>query len=191
VQARGIEAIEAVGEAAFYGPKLDFMAYDSLGREWQVATIQLDFNMPERFDLFCINEQGEQERVAMIHVAVMGSIERFLSILIEHYGGAFPVWLSPVQVKILPITDNHLKYAQQVKVQLINQGIRVEIDDRSERLPAKIRDAQLEKVPYMLVVGDKEMESKQVNVRQRDGSQETVGVDSFLESLLQQVTNKN
>jgi threonyl-tRNA synthetase len=190
VHARGVEPIEAVGEAAFYGPKLDFMAYDSLGREWQVATIQLDFNMPERFDLFCINEAGEQERVVMIHVAVMGSIERFLSILIEHYGGAFPVWLAPVQVKILPITDNHLDYAQQVQAQLTDQGIRTEIDERSERLPAKIRAAQLEKVPYMLVVGDKEAENKQVNVRQRDGTQTTEKVDAFIEKTTKIIEQK-
>jgi threonyl-tRNA synthetase len=189
--ARGVKVIEAVGEAAFYGPKLDFMANDSLGREWQVATIQLDFNMPERFDLFCINEKGEQERVVMIHVAVMGSIERFLSILIEHYAGAFPVWLAPVQARILPITEGHLKYAKKLEKELADSGIRVELDDRSERLPAKIRDAQMQKIPYMLVVGDKELEAKQVNVRERDGSQKTVAVANFIKQLQQKVESKS
>src|SRR5690606_23400234 len=146
-RARGTEPIEAVGEAAFYGPKLDFMANDSLGREWQVATIQLDFNMPERFDLFCVNEQGERERVVMIHVAVMGSIERFLSILIEHYAGAFPAWLAPVQVTVLPIADRHADYAQKVLDQLTAAGLRAQFDERPERLPAKIRDAQMQKIP--------------------------------------------
>lgn len=186
-RARGTEPIEAIGEAAFYGPKLDFMANDSLGREWQVATIQLDFNMPERFDLFCINEQGERERVVMIHVAVMGSIERFLSIIIEHYAGAFPLWLSPVQVRILPIADRHFQYAERLEQQLAEAGIRIELDARPERLPAKIRDAQLEKVPYMLIVGDAEVESNQVNVRQRDGAQQTVSAEAFLQEIQQQI----
>ncbi|OGJ37186.1 MAG: threonine--tRNA ligase [Candidatus Pacebacteria bacterium RIFOXYB1_FULL_39_46] len=190
VRVRGVEAIEAVGEAAFYGPKLDFMAYDSLGREWQVATIQLDFNMPERFDLFCINEVGEQERIVMIHVAIMGSVERFLSIIIEHFGGAFPVWLAPVQAKILPIADRHLNYAQKLKEQLATQGIRAEIDDRSERLPAKIRDAQMEKVPYMLTIGDREIDNNQLNVRQRDGSQQTVKVEDFIKETVEIVKQK-
>jgi len=190
-KARGVKPIEAIGEAAFYGPKLDFMAYDSLGREWQVATIQLDFNMPERFDLFCINEKGEQERVVMIHVAVMGSIERFLSILIEHYAGAFPVWLSPVQARILPIADRHLKYARELRQSLAENQIRVEIDDRPERLPAKIRDAQLEKIPYMLIVGDKEMDSKSINVRQKDGSQKTLKVATLVKEIRQKVVDKH
>jgi len=190
-KARGVEVIEAPGEAAFYGPKVDFMAYDSLGREWQVATIQLDFNMPERFDLFCINEAGEQERVVMIHVAIMGSIERFLSILIEHYGGVFPLWLAPEQVRILTIADRHLDYAEKLRNQFVAAGIRVAIDDKSDRLPAKIRAAQEEKVPYMLVVGDKEVEGGEINVRQRDGSQETMGVGELVEKLQQEIEQKN
>jgi len=177
---RGVEAIEAAGEAAFYGPKIDFMAFDSLGREWQVATIQLDFNMPERFDLSCINEAGEKERIVMLHVAIMGSIERFLSILIEHYGGAFPFWLSPVQVKLLPIADRHLEFTLDLKQQLEAAGIRVELDDRSDRLPAKIRTAQLEKVPHMVVIGDQELEAKKVNVRTRDGEQVSYSVAEYL-----------
>lgn len=189
-KARGVEVTEAPGEAAFYGPKVDFMAYDSLGREWQVATIQLDFNMPENFDLSCINEQGEKERIVMIHVAVMGSIERFLAILIEHYGGAFPVWLAPEQVRLLPIADRHLAYANELKAQLEEQGIRVTIDDKSDRLPAKIRVAQEEKVPYMLVMGDKEIEGKEVNVRQRDGSQETMKMSDFTAMVMKEVGDR-
>ncbi|HNQ16801.1 MAG TPA: threonine--tRNA ligase [Candidatus Woesebacteria bacterium] len=178
---RGAEFVEAVGEAAFYGPKLDFITKDSLGREWQVATIQADRNMPERFDLFCINEAGEKERVVMIHAAIMGSIERFVSILIEHHAGKFPFWLAPVQVKILPITDGQIEYAQQVMQQLMEAGLRVEIDERSERLNAKIRDAQLQKVPYMFVVGGKEAESQSVAVRSRDAGD--LGVQTIAESI--------
>lgn len=189
-RARGTEPIEAVGEAAFYGPKLDFMANDSLGREWQVATIQLDFNMPERFDLFCINEQGEQERVVMIHVAVMGSIERFLSIIIEHYAGAFPLWLAPIQARILPIADRHFEYAQKLEQQLAEAGIRVELDDRPERLPAKIRDAQLQKIPYMLIVGDQEIEANQINVRTRTGEQETLSAPELLQKMTTSIRQK-
>ena len=178
---RGAEFVEAVGEAAFYGPKLDFITKDSLGREWQVATIQADRNMPERFDLFCINEAGEKERVVMVHAAIMGSIERFVSILIEHHAGKFPFWLAPVQVKILPITDGQIEYAQQVMQQLEDAGIRVEIDQRSERLSAKIRDAQLQKVPYMFVVGGKEAEAQSVAVRSRDAGD--LGVQTITESI--------
>ncbi len=185
---RGVAVTEAPGEAAFYGPKLDFMGRDSLGREWQLATIQLDFNMPERFKLSCVNEQGDKERITMLHYAIMGSIERFMSILIEHYAGAFPVWLSPVQVKVLPITDAHNEYAQTVVKKLSATGIRVELDDRSERLQAKIRDAQLQKIPYMLVVGDKEAAEGTVAVRSRDTKEQTVvGLDVFVD----QVTSEN
>lgn len=188
---RGKEAVEAVGEAAFYGPKIDFMAFDSLGREWQVATIQLDFNMPERFDLACINEQGEKERVVMLHVAIMGSIERFLSILIEHYGGAFPFWLSPVQVKILPIADRHLDFVKELQAKLEELDIRVEVDDRSDRLPAKIRAAQLEKIPQMLVIGDQEVEANKVNLRVREGEQESLSVEGYLEQVKQLIEEKS
>ncbi len=182
-QERGAEYTEAIGEAAFYGPKLDFMTHDSLGREWQVATIQADRNMPERFDLFCTNEAGEKERVVMVHAAIMGSIERFVSILIEHHAGKFPFWLAPVQVKILPITDQQLDYAQKVSEQLRAVNIRVEIDGRSERLNAKIRDAQLQKVPYMFVVGGKEAEAQTVAVRSRDAGD--LGVKSISDAVAQ------
>lgn len=184
IKVRGADFFEAPGEAAFYGPKIDFIAKDSLGREWQVATIQADRNMPERFDLSCINEKGDKERVVMIHAAIMGSIERFMSILIEHTAGKFPVWLSPVQVKVLPIADRHHDYAGGIVEQLKEIGVRVEIDSSSEGLGKKIRNAQLEKIPYMLVVGDQEMEDGGVAVRLRDGEkQEVMKVEEFIEKI--------
>jgi len=158
---------EAPGEAAFYAPKLDFMTKDSLGREWQVATIQLDVNMPERFDLTCINEKGEKERIVMIHAAIMGSLERFLSILIEHTQGKFPLWLSPVQVKVLPIGEAHIEYAKNVFEKLKAENIRAELDDSNESLGKKIRNAKTEKVPYMLVIGDKEVSENKVTLESR------------------------
>jgi len=169
-QARGAKPIEQIGEAAFYGPKLDFMAKDSIGREWQVATIQLDFNMPERFGLSCVNEKGEDERVVMIHCAIMGSIERFLSVLIEHYAGAFPAWLAPVQVALLPVsTEKHLDYCQELARRI---GGRVWIDDSQETVGKKIRNAEQQKIPFMLVIGDKEMGGDKLAVRAR-GEKET------------------
>lgn len=167
-KSKGIEYFEASGEAAFYGPKLDFMSRDSLGREWQLATIQLDYNMPERFDLTCINEEGKDERVVMIHAAIMGSIERYLSILIEHFAGAFPVWLSPVQIKVIPVSDKVLDYATAVNRHLQDVVLRTELDDRNEKLGAKIRDAQIQKIPYMIIIGQKEQESGNISLRLRD-----------------------
>ncbi len=182
---------EAPGEAAFYGPKIDFMSYDSLGREWQVATLQIDRNMPEGFDLFCINEEGEKERVVMLHAAIMGSIERFLSVLIEHYACAFPVWLSPVQVKVLPITDNQFAYAQKVADLYKEMGIRVEVDERNEKLGAKIRDAQMEKVPYMVVIGGKEEEAGKVAVRLRSGEDlGQVSLEEFEKRVKEKIEKK-
>lgn len=165
---RKADYFEALGEAAMYGPKLDFMATDSMGRQHQVATIQLDMLQPERFDLTCNNEKGEKERVVMIHCAIMGSIERFTAVLIEHVAGAFPFWLSPVQVKVLPITDKQEEYAKSVFEKLKAAGLRVELDDSNETLGKKIRNATLEKVPYTLVIGDKEIESDTVTVESRD-----------------------
>lgn len=166
-QERGIEnpTID-VGEAAFYGPKVDFITHDSLDREWQVATIQLDMNLPERFDLTCINEEGEKERIVMIHNAVMGSFERFLANLIEHTAGDFPVWLAPVQVALLPVSDAHLAKAEKMATVLISDGIRVEISQPTESLGKRIRESELMKIPYMAVVGDKE-DDHHVTVRQR------------------------
>jgi len=165
---RKMTTFDGVGEAAFYGPKLDFMGKDALGREHQVATIQFDFNQPERFDLTCVNEKGEKERIVMIHAAIMGSIERFLSVLIEHTAGNFPFWLAPVQVKVLPITDTQKKYAEEVHNTLVNAGVRAEVDTRAESLGKKIRDAKVEKIPYLLVIGEKEQKGEVVTVESRD-----------------------
>lgn len=188
---RRAEYVETQGEAAFYGPKIDFMAKDSLGRQWQVATIQLDINMPERFDLFCINEDGEKERIVMIHAAIMGSIERFLSILIEHYAGAFPTWLAPVQVVLLPIADRHIEFAKKTAAEMKKAGIRAEVDNRSERLQAKIRDATLQKVPFMGIIGDKEVANSAVSVRKRDGEDlGSIDIASFQQQLIQDIDKK-
>lgn len=188
---RKAEYVEEQGEAAFYGPKVDFMARDSIGRQWQVATIQLDINMPERFDLFCINEQGEKERIVMIHAAIMGSIERFLSILIEHYAGAFPLWLAPVQVVFLPIADRHAAFAQETVKELKKHGIRAEIDTRSERLQAKIRDTTLQKVPFMGIIGDKEIETRTISARTRTGEDlGSLPISSFLKQLQEKIDKK-
>ncbi len=157
------------GGAAFYGPKIDLKMIDALGREWQLSTIQFDFNLPERFDLTYIGEDGKAYRPYMIHRALLGSMERFMGVLIEHYSGAFPVWLAPVQAVIIPIADRHIAYANSVAEMLKDQGLRVEVDDRSERMNAKIRDAQNQKIPYMLVVGDKEIDNNQVALRMRSG----------------------
>ena len=165
---KGAETIPGVGEAAFYGPKLDFMAEDSHGRMWQIATIQLDMVMPERFDLTCTNEKGEKERIVMIHAAIMGSIERLLSVLIDHLQGAFPVWLSPVQVSVVSVSEKHRTYAEAVCASLVQAGIRTEADLSDESLGKKIRGAKSMKVPYVLVVGDKEVEGNTVSVDSRD-----------------------
>jgi threonyl-tRNA synthetase len=156
------------GGAAFYGPKIDLKMVDALGREWQLSTIQFDFNLSERFELEFIGEDGKANRPYMIHRALLGSMERFMGVLIEYYAGAFPVWLAPVQAVLIPIADRHLDYAREVKGKLTAKGLRVEVDERSERMNAKIRDAQNQKIPYMLVVGDKEMESGQVALRLRN-----------------------
>ncbi|KKW45340.1 MAG: Threonine-tRNA ligase [Parcubacteria group bacterium GW2011_GWB1_57_6] len=178
---KGAETIDGVGEAAFYGPKLDFMAEDAHGRLWQVATIQLDMNMPERFDLTCTNEQGQRERIVMIHAAVMGSIERFLSVLIEHVGGAFPFWLSPVQAKVLGVSEKHAGYVREVVAALKTAHIRAEMDDANESLGKKIRNAKSEKIPYLLVVGDKEVEARTVSVESRnDGKQDAMPLADFI-----------
>ena len=157
------------GEGVFYGPKIDMSLKDSLGRTWQGPTIQVDFNLPERFDVNYIGDDGLEHRVVMIHRTVLGSMERFLGCLIEHYGGAFPTWLAPVQAVVIPITDQNLDYARKVALELKGEEIRAEIDERSERMNLKIRDAQLQKVPYMLIVGNEEVASSTVSVRLRDG----------------------
>lgn len=157
------------GDGAFYGPKLDFHLKDSIGRTWQCGTIQLDFQLPQRFDIDYVGADGEKHRPIMLHRVVFGSIERFIGILIEHYAGKFPVWLSPVQAKILPVSDKYNDYAKEVALSLEQEGIRVEVDDRNEKLGYKIREARVDKVPYMIIVGENEQNSKSVSVRQRDG----------------------
>jgi threonyl-tRNA synthetase len=157
------------GEAVFYGPKIDIKIKDALGRAWQCTTIQFDFNLPERFDMTYVGEDGDEHRPYMVHRALLGSIERFFGVLVEHYGGAFPVWLAPVQVILIPIADRHVEYADSVAEQLRAAGLRAAVDRSSERMRAKIRDAQLQKVPYMLVIGDREQQAEQVNLRLRDG----------------------
>jgi threonyl-tRNA synthetase len=157
------------GGGAFYGPKIDLKIKDAIGREWQLSTIQFDFNNPDRFDLTYVGEDGQEHRPYMIHRALLGSMERFFGVLIEHYGGAFPVWLSPVQAVIIPIADRHVDYASRMARELKQAGVRVKFDDRPERMNAKIRDAQKQKVPYMLIVGDAEVEQGKMALRLRSG----------------------
>ena len=187
---KGAKTFEGHGEAAFYGPKLDFMAKDSLGREWQVATIQLDMNMPDRFDLTCVNEKGEKERIVMIHAAIMGSIERFLAVIIEHLGGAFPLWLSPVQVVVLPVSEKHATYANEIFRQLKDADIRVELS-ADDSLGKRIRASKLEKIPCFIVVGDKEMADKTVTVENnRSGDKQTVPLQEFITSTLARIKER-
>ena len=168
----GIKSIDDVGGAAFYGPKIDFNIKSSIGREFSISTTQLDLYMPTRFNLEFTNEKGEKELAAVIHRAPLGSHERFIGFLIEHFAGAFPVWLSPVQVKIIPISDKHLDYAKKIEENFKKEKIRVEIDDKSETMGNKIRKAQEEKIPYMIIVGDKEIDANTISVRYRNGEQE-------------------
>jgi threonyl-tRNA synthetase len=178
-------------EATFYGPKIDLKLMDGLGREWQLTTIQFDFYLPERFGLTYVGEDGQEHRPYMIHRALLGSMERFLGTLIEHFAGAFPVWLAPVQAVVIPIADRHAEYGEKVAGQLREAGLRVEADLRAERMNAKIRDAQLQKVPYMLVVGDREAQAGQVSVRVR--SQEDLGamsVEGFLQRAKREVRER-
>ncbi|MGB2695588.1 MAG: threonine--tRNA ligase [Dehalococcoidia bacterium] len=170
VEERGLRYDIDEGGAVFYGPKIDVKLLDVLGREWQCTTVQFDFNLPERFDIAYIGEDGKQHRPYMVHRAMLGSMERFFGVLIEHYAGAFPLWLAPVQAVVIPIADRHVEYANEVADELRAASLRVDIDDRGERMQAKIRDAQLQKVPYMLVVGDREREASAVALRHRDGS---------------------
>jgi threonyl-tRNA synthetase len=179
------------GGGVFYGPKIDLKAEDAIGREWQLSTIQFDFNLPERFDLTYIGDDGKEHRPYMIHRALLGAWERFFGLLIEHYAGAFPVWLAPVQVKIIPVADRHLDYAGKLEAEFKARDIRVEVDDRSERMNLKIRQAQLEKVPYMMVVGDKEEADNTVAVRCRSGEQlPTQPYTDFLETISREIAEK-
>lgn len=189
---RGLDYVVNEGDGAFYGPKIDFHLKDSIGRTWQCGTIQLDMQLPEKFDLTYIGEDGQKHRPVMIHRVVYGSIERFIGILIENYAGAFPTWLAPVQAKILPITDKHMDYAFELKKKMFDLGLRVEVDDRNEKVGYKMREAQVKKVPYMLVVGDQEMESGTVNMR-RHGEKETTAmtVDEFIQYIQKNIAEKS
>lgn len=189
-QAHQANYFEAEGEAAMYGPKLDFMAKDSLGREHQVATIQLDMNLPERFDLTCINEKGEKERIVMIHCAIMGSIERFSAVLIEHLGGNFPLWLAPEQVHIIPVADVHQAYADQVYQALKAVGIRVHMDGSNDSMGKKIRAAKQGKIPYFIVIGDKELEAKNVTIENRAGESQQIDLNALGNHLLTEIETK-
>ena len=176
------------GDGAFYGPKIDFHIKDCLGRDWQCGTIQLDFQMPERFDLTYVGEDGEKHRPVMLHRVIFGSIERFIGIITEHFAGAFPAWLAPVQVKVLPISDNQKAYAEEVVEKLKAEGLRVELDSRQEKIGYKIREAQLQKIPYMLILGDKEVEAKKVGVRNRkEGDIGQMEIDQFIEKIKKEV----
>ncbi len=184
----GLEAVEEIGEAAFYGPKLDFMVKDALGREWQLGTVQLDYNLPERFELTYVGADDQRHRPAMIHRAPFGSLERFIGVLIEHSGGNFPTWLAPVQVTVLPIGNDFHDYANAVLKQLRAAGFRAEADLRNEKIGYKIREAEMQKVPYMLVVGQKEVDSGGVAVRRHgQGAQQTVSTGDFIETLRREV----
>lgn len=179
------------GDGAFYGPKLDFHVQDSLGRTWQCGTIQMDMQLPERFDVNYVGEDGEKHRAVMLHRAGYGSLERFIGILIEHFGGAFPTWIAPVQVKVIPVTEKHMDYAKSVAKTLSESNIRVELEEANETLGYKIRKAQMEKVPYMLIVGDKEEKSHTVSIRSRkDGDKGSMMVPMFIASLMQEIKSR-
>ena len=179
------------GDGAFYGPKLDFHLSDSLGRTWQCGTIQLDMQMPERFDLEYVGEDGQKHRPVMIHRVVLGSIERFIGVITEHFAGAFPTWLAPVQVKVLPLTDRTAQICDNIASELDELGLRVEVDHRNEKLGYKIREAQLQRIPYMLVVGDRDVENGVVSVRSRKGGDlGAMTLDAFKEKILEEVKTR-
>jgi threonyl-tRNA synthetase len=187
----GIKAPVTADEAAFYGPKIDVKLLDALGRKWQLSTVQFDFTLPRRFDLEYVHEDGKRHQPLMVHRALYGSIERFFGTLVEHYAGAFPVWLAPVQVVVMPITDRQLEYAQKVHARLLAAGLRAHLDDRKEKVNLKIREAQLQKVPYMLVVGDREAEAGTVSVRHRKHADMGVKpLEQFVEDVSKLVQSK-
>lgn len=189
---RGLDYEINEGDGAFYGPKLDFEVTDAIGRHWQLGTIQLDYALPERFDLSYIGADNSEHRPVMIHRALLGSIERFFGIMIEHYAGAFPLWLAPVQAAILPVSDKFVEYAETVRDRLAGEGLRVELDDASEKLGAKIRQAQLQKIPYMLIVGEKEVEAGTVSVRKRTGGdQGAMEIDALVSEMRERVKSRS
>jgi len=191
LEAKDLDYVVNEGDGAFYGPKIDFHLEDSLGRTWQCATIQLDFAMPERFDLTYIDENNERQRPVIIHRVIFGALERFIAVLIEHTAGAFPTWLAPVQVQVIPVGEDYLAYAQEVTDTLFQAGIRVEVDSRDEKLGKKIREAQLQQIPYMLVVGAREQEEGKVSVRhRREGDQGSLTVQEFAAKVLEEIKAK-
>jgi threonyl-tRNA synthetase len=191
LKAEGLPYEVDPGGGAFYGPKIDMRAVDAIGREWQLSTFQFDFNEPERFDVSYIGADGKEHRPYMVHRALLGSIERFFGILVEHYAGAFPLWLAPEQVRVLPLTEKQVEYARSVAAELKAQDVRVSVDERSEKVGAKIRDAQMQKIPYMLIVGPKEAEAGMVSVRSRSaGDQGAVSLSALLEKLKAEEASK-
>ncbi|HET9087787.1 MAG TPA: His/Gly/Thr/Pro-type tRNA ligase C-terminal domain-containing protein, partial [Acidobacteriaceae bacterium] len=189
---KGIPFKTITGEAAFYGPKIDIKLVDALGRLWQLSTVQFDFNLPARFDLEYVGEDGERHQPVMVHRALFGSVERFFGVLIEHYAGNFPLWLAPVQVGLVPISEKHLEYAKAVQSQLQSAGLRVHLDDRNEKMNAKIRDLTMQKIPYLLVMGDKEAAAEAVSVRTRgQGDQGSVPLAAFISKAKALVEEKS
>jgi threonyl-tRNA synthetase len=188
---RNLNTVIEIGEAAFYGPKLDFMVRDAIGRKWQLGTIQVDYNLPERFDLEYIGNDNQKYRPVMIHRAPFGSMERFVAVLIEHTGGNFPLWLTPDQAIILPISDKYLDYTQELVKQLDKNDIRVSIDNRSEKTGKKIRDAEMKKIPYMLIVGEKEVAENKVSVR-KHGMEDlgSMSVDDFVLRIKEEISSQ-
>jgi threonyl-tRNA synthetase len=179
------------GDGAFYGPKIDILMKDALGRSWQMGTVQLDFQQPRNFKLTYTAADGTEKTPIAIHRVIYGSLERFIGIITEHFGGAFPTWISPKQVVIVPISDKHVEYANEIKEQLLAINVRVEVDDRAETMQSKIRNAQMQKVPYMIVLGDKEVESKQISVRSRNGeSKNGISLEEFLSELKTEIAEK-
>ena len=189
-QERGADTIEGPGEAALYGPKLDFIATSATGREWQVATIQLDLNLPERFDLSCINEKGEEERIVMIHSAITGSLERCIAVLLEHLGGVLPLWLAPEQARVLPIAQAHEAYAKEVLGILRAANVRATLDDSHETLGKKIRDAKIARVPYTLVIGDQEVELRTATLEGREGKVGQLSIDDITLKLADEIEKR-
>jgi threonyl-tRNA synthetase len=188
---RGLGYTEDPGGGLFYGPKIDVKVLDALGREWQGPTIQVDFNLPERFDVTYVGADGAEHRVVMVHRTVLGSMERFVGGLIEHYGGNFPLWLAPVQVKILPVTDAQAEYGRKVEQRLISESLRAEADLRKEKLSAKIRDAEIAKVPYMAIIGKREAQSDTVSVRKKkEGDIGVMSVAAFAERLKDEISRR-
>jgi threonyl-tRNA synthetase len=191
LQEKGLEYERMEGEAVFYGPKIDVKLIDAIGRPWQLSTVQFDFTLPKRFDLKYIGADGQAHQPVMLHRAILGSMERFFGVLIEHYAGAFPIWLAPVQVMLIPISERHHAYARQVDARLREAGLRTELDDRNEKMGYKIREAQTQKVPYMLILGDKEAEQGKVSVRNRfQGDEGVQALDDFLTRIQEYIRTR-